>query len=142
EFYQGVMGSIASSTIKNNINYGIYSQTDTSFHAESNWWATSTGPYQEISNPQGGGDKIAGSVNFYPWLTEDPTALPHCCSNILFIPGIEASRLYINDNKIWEPGLTTGVKKLYLDASGNSINQVYTKDIVGAGLGYDVYGDF
>ena len=55
-------------------------------------------------------------------------------SNILFIPGIESTRLYTasggTEHQLWEPGFFSNqadVKSLYLSANGNSINPVYTK---------------
>ena len=54
--------------------------------------------------------------------------------NILFIPGIESSRLYTSsgstESQLWEPGFFSNqadVKALYLDQNGASINPVYTK---------------
>jgi hypothetical protein len=56
-----------------------------------------------------------------------------CCSNIMFLPGVMGSRLYITetvDNQLWEPNRNTDVKKLYLDEFGKSINNIFTKDII------------
>ena len=56
-----------------------------------------------------------------------------CASNVLFLPGIEASRLYRPDGqgadqKIWEPGLFDTLHDLYLTPEGKSDRpDVYTK---------------
>jgi hypothetical protein len=61
-------------------------------------------------------------------------------SNVLFIPGIEASRLYKqktilgipDEDQLWEPDLPSDVDDLYLNPDGKSINpNIYTKDIIG-----------
>lgn len=62
---------------------------------------------------------------------------PPCCSSVLFLPGIKGSRLYFIDpekgnteNQIWEPSFNDGnddVKKMFLDSSGKSLNDVYVK---------------
>ncbi len=76
-------------------------------------------------------------------------------SNVAFLPGLEASRLYARDpgcifinceNQLWEPNRPLDVSKLYLDASGNStLNNVYTKDAIDTllyGTGGDIYKTF
>lgn len=79
--------------------------------------------------------------------------LENCCSNILFLPGVMGSRLYMDDktqNQLWEPNRNTDVKKLYLDVFGKSINNIFTKDIIVktnllGGLPFvdkDIYKDF
>lgn len=62
-----------------------------------------------------------------------------CCSNVMFIPGFEASRLYTDKtglfgtttDKLWEPLTNSDINRLSMDSSGNSVtNGVYTKDII------------
>ena len=57
-----------------------------------------------------------------------------CFSNIFFIPGFQASRLYqgtvVSEDQRWEPGtfsLQSDAEALYLDANGQSVNSIYTK---------------
>ncbi|MEK7144313.1 MAG: hypothetical protein AAB794_00405 [Patescibacteria group bacterium] len=67
----------------------------------------------------------------------DPCAVPGtCASNVLFLPGIEASRLYedlpcasgVCETKLWEPSGDTNAARLAHDASGASVNTgVYVK---------------
>jgi len=56
-----------------------------------------------------------------------------CCSNILFLPGVMGSRLYLSgvtENQLWEPNKNADVKKLYLDGLGKSILNIFTKEII------------
>ncbi len=72
-----------------------------------------------------------------PWLL--PTPQPSCCSNVVFIPGLEASRLYKDSKgmfgastaRLWEPHRNDNVRALFLDSDGKSVDQsIYTKDIL------------
>ncbi len=76
-----------------------------------------------------------------------------CCSNVMFLPGVMGSRLYMSgstENQLWEPNRNTDVKKLFLDSVGQSINSIFTKDIIVktnflGGLPHvdkDIYKDF
>jgi len=77
---------------------------------------------------------------------------PHtCCSSVLFIPGLEGSRLYtqgfLSENQLWEPNRNADVEKLYLDANGKSLDQsVYTRDIIDStnypAFNIDIYQSF
>lgn len=60
-----------------------------------------------------------------------------CCARIVFVPGLQGSRLYrkglggIFENQLWEPNRSKDVEKIYLDANGKSIlSGIYTKDII------------
>ncbi len=64
----------------------------------------------------------------------DPcVALGNCASNVLFLPGIESSRLYRPDynlgtDQLWEPNIDGDVQDLYMNPDGTSVrNDVYTK---------------
>ena len=76
-----------------------------------------------------------------------------CCSNVIFLPGLMGSRLYMDSlaqNQLWEPNRNTDVKKLFLDVSGKSINKVYTKEVISKtnilgglpGVDQNIYKDF
>ncbi|MSU74055.1 hypothetical protein EXS56_02865, partial [Candidatus Kaiserbacteria bacterium] len=65
----------------------------------------------------------------------DPCATPGvCASNVLFLPGIETSRLYRPDyvggtDRLWEPNIDSDVQDLYMNADGSSSRfDVYTKE--------------
>ena len=73
--------TIHNSSIVNNRTYspgssessGIY--VSSSLDATYNWWGSSSGPYNPVSNPGGAGDAVLGTVvweDYYPWLTYDP----------------------------------------------------------------------
>jgi pimeloyl-ACP methyl ester carboxylesterase len=110
----------------------IYNDSPNIINAQNNWWGDETGP-KFISG--------RGKVLTEPFLIEDPDKKEVCCSNVLFIPGFEGSRLYkdnslIGTNTLWEPNRNEDVKKLFMDSLGNSIDkEIYTKDIISTALG-------
>ena len=59
---------------------------------------------------------------------------PTGASSVLFLPGIQASRLYkeglIFEDKIWEPTGLNDVGQLAMTEEGESVNEIYTRDIV------------
>jgi pimeloyl-ACP methyl ester carboxylesterase len=60
---------------------------------------------------------------------------PTGASSVLFLPGIQASRLYkdlFNDetDQLWEPNADNDVAQLEMDEDGFSINDIYTKDVL------------
>ncbi len=65
----------------------------------------------------------------------DPCASGGCVSNVLFLPGIEASRLYYRgalgiEHQVWEPDYHTDIPYLAMNADGTSKYPLYTKDII------------
>lgn len=67
----------------------------------------------------------------------DPCAVfGSCASNVLFLPGLEASRLYrtgdiFGTDQLWEPNTDSDVQDLFLTADGTSVrSDVYTKDVI------------
>jgi len=105
---------------------GVLGTTTYSFEA-SNGSATTT---------------LAGSA---PIVTKIPKP------SVLFLPGIESSRLYTKrlgtNFKLWEPMDNSDIQNLSMNADGSSINPVYTKDVVdkyptGIFARQDVYGTF
>ena len=128
--------SISDSTLANIDQYAVltYAGMPTVL-AENNFWGDATGPYNLDTNPTGLGVEVSDNVDFLNWLSSDPNQ--HCCSNVMFLPGIEGSRLYMPglliENELWEPNRDNDGKDLEFDANGNSIHQnIYTKvgDIV------------
>ncbi|OGG78280.1 hypothetical protein A3A36_02935 [Candidatus Kaiserbacteria bacterium RIFCSPLOWO2_01_FULL_52_12b] len=63
-----------------------------------------------------------------------PMRIKSRVSNVLFLPGIEASRLYRPDynggtDRLWEPNIDSDVKDLYLKSDGTSVrSDVYAKE--------------
>jgi hypothetical protein len=151
----GSLLEINNSSISNNIVAGVSGLSSAiSLKAVGNYWGDASGPYNTTLNATGTGNSVADGVEFIPWLTEDPTkeAKNTCCSNVVFIPGLQASRLYtkglLSENQLWEPNRNQDVEWLYLDENGKSLYDVYTRDIiertnVGAGvLDSNVYKSF
>lgn len=96
-------------------------------YATENWWGDESGP----------GNTIIGLVDFDPWKKEKPVKDGTCCSSVLFLPGIEASRLYVEDplyfgtstNQVWEPNRNDDIRRLYYDNNFKPIDKnIYTKD--------------
>lgn len=79
-----------------------------------------------------------------------PTCATDCFSNVLFLPGIEASRLYSpsafgsDENRLWEPDNDQDVTNLFLDQNGKSVGtNIYTKDVIDSAYGIvGIYGSF
>lgn len=73
-------------------------------------------------------------------------------SNVLFLPGIEASRLYrpgdlLGTDQLWEPNTDNDGSDLLLTAEGESVrNDIYTRDVVDeayvSGVGMNIYTSF
>jgi len=76
-------------------------------------------------------------------------------SNVLFLPGLEASRLYRpqilqgqDEDQLWEPTRNEDVEQLYLSSTtGKSLNSsIYTRDIIDESPqivnGYNIYKSF
>lgn len=91
------------------------------------------------------------------WMGRDLDMYPHKkpfnwekegSSNILFIPGIQASRLYkkhkYDEDQLWEPtNRNEDVKDLYMDGNGKSINKnIYTKEVIDEAYGLNIYKGF
>ena len=75
-------------------------------------------------------------------------AEPEGASSVLFLPGIQASRLYTDgafgtENQLWTPNWNSDIHKLSMNEVGVSDRYVYTRDILDTvfGLG-SVYGKF
>ncbi len=134
-----------SSFLNNGVAIKISSPGTTTVDARFNWWGDVTGPYFQSNNPildnSGGlGDRvIQPSVKFRPWLENVPSDVSlcsDCASNVLFLPGIKGSKLYKDDGSadgdtLWLPSvLSNDAEELGMDENGQSVNTIYTKDIL------------
>ena len=136
---------VSNSSIHDNADtsgsLGIDNESQTiAIDARNNWWGDKSGPFDPTGNPIGTGNGVYGSATYAPWLTSDPLssnpcAVPGACaSNVLFLPGIEGSRLYRPDynggtDKLWEPNIDGDVRDLYMNADGSSARfDVYAKE--------------
>src|SRR3989339_286156 len=112
-----LLGSFNSYALLNRTNSGTPD-------VRNNYWGTPEGPIHP-TNPTGAAAPIEGNALFIPFLTEPPSEESECCSSVVFIPGLEASRLYvtglISENKLWEPNRRADVEKLYLNEEGQGI---------------------
>ena len=125
--------AIHNSSIVDNSNSGISNQAVNPIDATQNWWGGNDDPIE----------KVRGPVNVTPWLSEDPNK-EACCSNVLFLPGIQASRLYKGSNMLWEPNRNDDVRKMFMDTQGKSIDPgILAKDIISSAFGVkDIYASF
>lgn len=131
--------TISNSNIYNNSNYSIKNDDNNLVLASQNWWGDKDGPNTNSTN------KIIGNVQYSPWLDGIAHKKIVCCSNIVFIPGLEASRLYSIDSKntLWEPNTNADVKKLFLDQNGNGLNPIKVGQIISSAYSIkDIYGNF
>mgnify|MGYP001596349148 FL=1 len=84
-----------------------------------------------------------------------PPCTEDCFSNVLFLPGVKASRLYkahppgcvVNcEDQLWEPNTNSDVEDLFMNPDGTSVrSDIYTRDILDSHFSFgngDVYGTF
>jgi pimeloyl-ACP methyl ester carboxylesterase len=135
--------SIHDSVFENNQKLNIQNQSFKSMDAQGNWWGSATGP----------GATVSGTVFAFPWKTEDPRIKKiECCSNVLFLPGLEASRLYSDmpifgattTIRMWEPVMNDNVRKLFLDGNGSSTDPtIHAKGVIDSAMGIKgIYKNF
>lgn len=106
--------------------------------AQGNWWGSAVAPkvFLDTSNiPSTDVGVLIGDINYHPISLMRHRGIGTCCSSILFFPGLMGSRLYVKsgglENQLWEPNRNADVKKLYLNATGESVlSGIYTKDII------------
>ncbi|MFA5985745.1 MAG: peptidoglycan-binding protein [Parcubacteria group bacterium] len=96
----------------------------------NNWYGHENGPDTSHIEWGGQGDRVYGN------LTLDGFRLtPDMASNVLFLPGIKASRLYkersvLGVDKLWPPNNYVDVDDLMLDDDGESMKNVFTEDVI------------
>ncbi|MBP6866398.1 MAG: hypothetical protein KBC12_02570 [Candidatus Pacebacteria bacterium] len=132
------------------------------FNAMHNYWGNATGPHLKFSNePSGNGEDISNEVAYIPWLNAEPTenrymgCVVDCFSNVMFLPGMMASRLYEAGEEIWFTRNEGEQNKMGLNSEGKSEYTVYTKDdtrhevegenetgITDEVLGFNIYKSF
>lgn len=128
-------------------NYtGIQNFTTDIIDAANNYWDHTTGPIHS-GNPSGQGAYVSDYVTYSPWLNEPPQEgpiedvdYPASASSVLFLPGIQASRLYVKntlgfEDELWTPLHNGDVRQLAMTAAGQSENDIYTRDIIDSATG-------
>ncbi|MEK7133554.1 MAG: PxKF domain-containing protein [Patescibacteria group bacterium] len=168
-FNNGHNVTVTASGVHDNANIGAIVNLGGAYYSgndlRGNWWGSPSGP-RSSTNPSGTGDYVVGSWPVTPWLVEDPLPPPsplgplpctvECFSNVLFLPGIESSRLYapglLGENQIWEPNSAVGGDVTDLDMTNqNASDSVYVKEgeVVDAAYegipgfdGYKIYSSF
>jgi hypothetical protein len=98
------------------------------------------GVSQNFSNPVIYTVKAEDGTTQNYTVTVTPSCTTDCFSNVLFLPGIEASRLYKPDynggtTKLWEPnGNDSQVRNLLMDENGVAVrDDIYAKDVIDNG---------
>lgn len=114
---------------------------------KDNWYGNANGPTTDKDREEGivKGYAIFGLHHLDLWRTNDEipdTVAPpkecvgDCFSNIIFLPGFEASRLYRGgvlgtENQLWEPNRDGDAEKLFLGEDGKSAySDIYTRDVI------------
>lgn len=85
------------------------------------------------------GENKTSAITFI-LITEEIEEEPTGASSVLFLPGIKASRLYTRswlgfEDQLWTPNNNGDVRALAMGETGNSINAVYTRDILDSVFG-------
>lgn len=92
-----------------------------------------------------------GLTTVFTFEVTDVIEKPRGISNILFLPGIQASRLYTKDEdgdeeKLWEPGGDDDVLRLAMTETGESVEEIYAKEVIdelgGVAVGENIYKGF
>lgn len=79
---------------------------------------------------------------------EEPACEEPCASNVLFLPGIKGSRLYVDngsEEKVWDPIGEDDIRSLFLNENGKTLEEVYAKegDIIDSVASFiDIYDGF
>ncbi len=115
-------------------NYALYTDSYSDVAAEANWWGSRKGPCYDdsIITCNQFQQKVSTPSAISLWLKKNPDK--NAVSSIAFIPGIQASRLYLSveddENQVWEPNSNSDVQKLMFKDGLSQNLEVYTKDVI------------
>jgi len=139
--------SVADSDMTENSGAAIENQDSVAVEAVNDWWGSDDGPALS------GNNRIVGLVEYEPWQKRASKAV--CCSSVLFIPGLEATRIYSPTRgplglggtttiRGWEPLSNADAQSIYLNPDGSSINpNAYSGAPLDRAYGIaDIYGSF
>ncbi len=103
----------------------------------NNWYGSKSGPRQRDDVDNRDAKLFYGQLSDSDFSQTELFAVCRtCASNVLFLPGIKASRLYTDTDRgtvdtVWPPTLfSNDLSDLALDADGNSMNEIYTDDVL------------
>ncbi len=110
---------VIHSILTGNTRTAIENLSEYSVLATGNWWGSREGPVRT------GANRLTGNIEYDPWLVSEPDLTPQiqevtCCSSVLFIPGLQGSRLYNDTEQLWPPHNNGDVSPLFLDKNGSS----------------------
>src|SRR3989344_645657 len=98
-------------------------------------------PYENNSYPDAAYEGYIDNIVLEGTATTSPPA--ECCSSVAFIPGLQATRLDLDGNRLWEPNRNLDVETLFLDDDGNSLtSDVSTDGIIDEAFGFNIYKNF
>ena len=140
-----LVATVSSSSFAGNTILALQNTTANGrVDARNNWWGSDVGPVTATSS------MIKGVIDYDPWIKGEKL----CCSSVVFIPGIESSRLYnlqpasaslgTTTHQLWEPFRNSDVAKLYLDSLGSSTDSsIYVGGLLGSAYGIkSIYSSF
>lgn len=115
----------------------------------NDWFGSAEGP-STSEHPNDSGKKIVGEVVITGWMTIDPFKMisESEASNVLFLPGIKASKLYKatdagGEDQLWPPSLFgNDLWDLRLEDGGESVNRIYTNEVLQSAGPSDIYKSF
>ncbi len=146
--YQGG-GLIVTHNNLHDLGYGVYNQSAlTTIDATHNYWGDTTGPLDIYANPNGKGSGVSGFVSYIPFDTSDQTEAEvgctvDCYSNVMFLPGIEGSRLYDSSgNRRWLSSGDADADYIRMNSDGISVfPDITTKDAIDTADFQQLYTD-
>jgi pimeloyl-ACP methyl ester carboxylesterase len=113
---------------------------------KNNWYGHENGPSGIVPGDIETGLIVYGDVTLQEWRPTSDFA-----SNVLFLPGVKASRLHHDSNQVWPPTIGgSDYEELLLDEDGKSIEDIFTDEpidevglpsIAGANIYKRFFGD-
>ena len=141
--YSDFEGSSEEKALESSIN-GDSDDIRDILYLKENWYGDASGP-KSTNNANGNGKILDGDFAISEW-SED--RYRDMGSSVLFLPGLKASKLYREntsggEDQLWLPNWWGGdIEELFLNANGESIENVYTKDVLKTIPGGKIYQTF
>ena len=118
---------------------------DTVVQLTGNWYGHTGGPDRSYEGWKGRGMRVFGNVT-----VKASRAEPNIVhgSNVLFLPGIKASKLYkrrgfVGEDTLWPPNYFLDVNDLMLDGNGKSLDGgIFTENVLDETIGGNLYKSF